>query len=199
MLRKAGAFANKSCGIHIHVGAERFTAKTLRNLVNIMASKEDMIYRALQINPSRENRYCRKTNTTFLKDLNRKKPDTLDGIADLWYQEAPYGRNNHYNSTRYHGLNLHATFTKGTVEFRLFNGTLHAGEIKAYIQFCLAVAHQALAQKKASARKTETDNEKYAFRCWMLRLGLIGDEFKTCRLHFLKHLTGNSAWRNAAA
>ena len=104
MLRKAGAFANKSCGIHIHVGAERFTAKTLRNLVNIMASKEDMIYRALQINPSRENRYCRKTNTTFLKDLNRKKPDTLDGIADLWYQEAPYGRNHHYNSTRYHGL-----------------------------------------------------------------------------------------------
>mgnify|MGYP002224035991 CR=1 FL=1 len=126
-LRKAGAFANKSCGIHIHVGAERFTAKTLRNLVNIMASKEDMIYRALQINPSRESRYCRKTNTTFLKDLNRKKPDTLDGIADLWYQEAPYGRNHHYNSTRYHGLNLHATFTKGTVEFRLFNGTLHAG------------------------------------------------------------------------
>lgn len=198
-LRKAGAFANKSCGIHIHVGAERFTVKTLRNLVNIMASKEDMIYRALQINPSRESRYCRKANTTFLKELNREKPDTLDGIADLWYQEAPYGRTHHYNSTRYHGLNLHATFTKGTVEFRLFNGTLHAGEIKAYIQFCLAVAHQALTQKKASARKTETDNEKYAFRCWMLRLGFIGDEFKTCRLHFLKHLTGNSAWRNAAA
>ena len=198
-LRRAGAMTDESCGIHIHVGAERFTAKTLRNLVNIMASKEDMIYRALQINPSRESRYCRKTNTAFLKDLNRKKPVTLDGIAELWYQEAPYGRNHHYNSTRYHGLNLHATFTKGTVEFRLFNGTLHAGEIKAYIQFCLAVAHQALTQKKASARKTETDNEKYAFRCWMLRLGLIGDEFKTCRLHFLKHLTGNSAWRNAAA
>ena len=89
-LRKAGAFANKSCGIHIHVGAERFTAKTLRNLVNIMASKEDMIYRALQINPSREHRYCRKTNTRFLKELNRKKPDTLSGIADLWYQEDPY-------------------------------------------------------------------------------------------------------------
>ena len=37
----------------------------------------------------------------------------------------------HYNSSRYHGSNIHATFTKGTVEFRLFNGTLHAGEIKA--------------------------------------------------------------------
>ena len=109
-----------------------------------------------------------------------------------------YKRQDHYNDTRYHGLNLHATFTKGTVEFRLFNSTTHAGEIKAYIQFCLAVSHQALTQKKASARRTVTDNEKYAFRCWMLRLGLNGDEFKTCRLHFLKHLEGNSAWRHAA-
>lgn len=198
-LRKAGAFANSSCGIHIHVGAERFTPKTLRNLVNIFYSKEDLIYRALHIDPVREHRYCRKTNTKFLKELNNKRPATMAKFADLWYMEAPYGRSMHYNSSRYHGLNLHATFTKGTVEFRLFNGTLHAGEIKAYIQFCLAMTHQALTQKKASARKTETDNEKYAFRCWMLRLGLIGDEFKTCRHHLLKNLTGNAAWRHAAA
>lgn len=123
----------------------------------------------------------------------------MEELKDLWYAEDPLSdRDRHYNSTRYHGLNLHATFTKGTVEFRLFNSTLHAGEVKAYIQFCLAVTHQALVQKKASSRRTETDNEKYAFRCWMLRLGLIGTEFKTCRLHFLKHLEGNSAWRNRA-
>ena len=198
-LRKAGAFANSSCGIHSHVGAERFTPKTLRNLVNVFYSKEDLIYRALSINPSREHRYCRKTNEKFLRELNKKRPATMAKFADLWYMEAPCGRNMHYNSSRYHGLNIHATFTKGTVEFRLFNGTLHAGEIKAYIQFCLAMTHQALTQKKASARKTETDNEKYAFRCWMLRLGLIGDEFKTCRHHLLKNLTGNAAWRHAAA
>ena len=143
-LRKAGALVNSSCGIHIHVGAEKFTPKTLRNLVNLMASKEDMIYHALQIDPIREGRYCRKTDDTFLKELNRKQPKTMEAFADVWYLQAPFGRENHYNSSRYHGLNLHATFTKGTVEFRLFNGTLHAGEIKAYIQFCLAVAHQAL-------------------------------------------------------
>lgn len=197
-LRKAGALVNSSCGIHIHVEAEQFTPKTLRNLVNLMASKEDMIYHALQIDPIREGRYCQKTDGTFLAKLNKKQPQTMAEFADIWYIQAPFGRNEHYNCSRYHGLNLHATFTKGTVEFRLFNGTLHAGEIKAYIQFCLALAHQALTQKKASARKTETDNEKYAFRCWMLRLGLIGDEFKTCRLHLLKYLTGNAAWRNAA-
>lgn len=167
--------------------------------MNVFYSKEDLIYRALSINPGREHRYCRKTNERFLKELNKKRPATMAKFADLWYMEAPCGRNMHYNSSRYHGLNLHATFTKGTVEFRLFNGTLHAGEIKAYIQFCLAMTHQALTQKKASARKTETDNEKYAFRCWMLRLGLIGDEFKTCRHHLLKNLTGNAAWRHAAA
>lgn len=118
-LRKAGAMVNSSCGIHIHVGAEKFTPKTLRNLVNLMASKEDMIYHALQIDPIREGRYCRKTDDTFLKELNRKQPKTMEAFADVWYLQAPFGREYHYNSSRYHGLNLHATFTKGTVEFRL--------------------------------------------------------------------------------
>ena len=196
-LRHSGAFVNSQCGIHIHVDAGRYTPQTLRNLVNIIASKEDILYKALRIDPARL-RWCKKTNEKLLEAINRRKPQTMEALKDIWYAGSTRGRDEHYNDTRYHGLNLHSTFTKGTVEFRLFNSTTHAGEIKAYIQFCLAVSHQALTQKKASARKTVTDNEKYAFRCWMLRLGLSGDEFKTCRLHFLKHLEGNSAWRNAA-
>ena len=196
-LRHSGAFVNNQCGIHIHVDASRYTPQTLRNLVNIIASKEDILYKALRIDPARL-RWCKKTNERLLETINRKKPETMEALKDIWYAGSNRGRMEHYNETRYHGLNLHSTFTKGTVEFRLFNSTTHAGEIKAYIQFCLAVSHQALTQKKASAKKTVTDNEKYAFRCWMLRLGLSGDEFKTCRLHFLKHLEGNAAWRNAA-
>ena len=196
-LRHKGAFVNSQCGIHIHVDASRYTPQTLRNLVNIIASKEDILYKALRIDPARM-RWCKKTNGELLEAINRKKPQTMEALKDIWYAGSTRGRDEHYNDTRYHGLNLHSVFTKGTVEFRLFNSTTHAGEVKAYIQFCLAVSHQALTQKKASARKTVTDNEKYAFRCWMLRLGLSGDEFKTCRLHFLKHLEGNSAWRNAA-
>ncbi len=196
-LRHKGAFVNSQCGIHIHVDASRYTPQTLRNLVNIIASKEDILYKALRIDPARM-RWCQKTNEKLIEAINRRKPQTMEALKDIWYAGSTRGRDEHYNDTRYHGLNLHSTFTKGTVEFRLFNSTTHAGEIKAYIQFCLAVSHQALTQKKASARKTVTDNEKYAFRCWMLRLGLSGDEFKTCRLHFLKHLEGNSAWRNAA-
>lgn len=196
-LRHKGAFASSQCGIHIHVDASRYTPQTLRNLVNIIASKEDILYKALRIDTARL-RWCQKTNEKLIETINRKKPQTMEALKDIWYADSGRDRNEHYNETRYHGLNLHSTFTKGTVEFRLFNSTTHAGEIKAYIQFCLAVSHQALTQKKASARRTVTDNEKYAFRCWMLRLGLSGDEFKTCRHHFLKHLEGNSAWRHAA-
>lgn len=84
------------------------------------------------------------------------------------------------------------------MEFRLFNSTTHAGKIKAYIQFCLAISAQALNQRCASRQKTQTTNEKYTFRTWLLRLGLIGDEFKTARIHLLEHLDGCIAWRDPA-
>lgn len=194
-LRKAGAVVNESTGIHIHIGAENFTPATLCNLLKNIRSKEDILYKALKVGDSR-SRYCKKTNQKLIEMIERNRPATRQKLADLWYAEAPYGRDTHYNSSRYHGLNLHAYFTKGTVEFRLFNSTLHAGELKAYIQFCLAVTAKALNTKKASSRPSTSDNEKYTFRCWLLRLGLNGDEFKTCRLHLLKHLEGNSAWRH---
>jgi phosphoribosylaminoimidazole carboxylase (NCAIR synthetase) len=82
------------------------------------------------------------------------------------------------------------------VEFRLFNGTTHAGKIKSYIQLCLAISNQALSQKSASRQKTASSNEKYTFRTWLLRLGLIGNEFKTARLHLLEHLDGSIAWKD---
>lgn len=199
-LRKAGAVSDSKyeCGIHIHVDAKPHTPNSLKNLVNLMASKEDLLYKSLNVDEARL-RFCKKVNEELVKKINAKKPKTIEALADLWYEG--YGREDrtrHYHNSRYHGLNLHSTFTKGTIEFRLFNGTLHAGKVKAYIQFCLALSHQALTQKSASARRTETDNEKYTFRCWMLRLGLIGKEFETCRHHFLENLSGNSAWRNAA-
>ena len=194
-LRKAGAIVNESTGIHIHIGAENFTPATLCNLLKNIRSKEDILYKALKVGDSR-SRYCKKTNQKLIEMIERNRPATRQKLADLWYAEAPYGRDAHYNSSRYHGLNLHAYFTKGTVEFRLFNSTLHAGELKAYIQFCMAVTAKALNTKKASSRPSTSDNEKYTFRCWLLRLGLNGDEFKTCRLHLLKHLEGNSAWRH---
>lgn len=195
-LRTAGARVNDSCGIHVHVDASAHNVKTLRNIVNIMAAKEDLLYKALKVEVEREY-YCKKADTRFLDAMNNRRPKTMDALERLWYNGRS-GRNEHYDNSRYHALNLHSVFSKGTIEFRMFNSTLHAGEVKAYIQLCLAISHQALVQKGASRTKTQSPNEKYTFRTWLLRLGLIGDEFKTARMHLLKNLDGNIAWRDPA-
>lgn len=203
-IRQAGAKVDTSCGIHIHIGLGAHTPKTLRNLVNIVNAKEDLLTQALGISGDRRHRWCRPVEPTFLETLNRKKPKTMDEFAAIWYgtRDWRWCAREHYNGSRYHLLNLHAAFSTErpahTIEFRAFNATLHAGEIKAYIQLCMAVSHQALTASAASATRPQTDNPKYTFRCWLLRLGFIGDEFKTAREHLIKKLPGNSAWRQAS-
>ena len=209
VLRKAGAKSDptRGCGVHIHIGAKGHTPQTLRNLANIMASHEDLLIDALAIDRGRISRYCRTVDRRFLETVNRKKPQTMAQLADVWYgsQGEDWGRNQHYNGSRYHMLNLHATFTKGTVEFRLFqfeapsdgrqNG-LHAGQLKSYIQLCLALSEMAKEVRTASPKPQQTENPRYAMRTWLLRLGFIGDEFATARDLFTKRLDGDTAFRH---
>lgn len=196
-LKEAGAITNESCGIHVHIDASPFEARTLRNITNIMAAKEDLIYKALGVSVARQHRWCRPVEQRFLEELNSRRPRSMQEVERIWYN-GNSRRHTHYDDSRYHCLNLHSVFQKGTVEFRLFNGTLHAGKIKAYIQFCLAIGAQALNQTCASRRKTQTTNEKYTFRTWLLRLGMNGDEFATARQHLLSNLPGCIAWRDPA-
>lgn len=211
-LRKAGAKsdASRGCGVHIHIGAKGHTPQTLRNLANIMASHEMLLASALDLDRGRMHRYCRTVDQRFLEQLNRKKPSTMAQLADVWYgsQNANYGRSQHYNDSRYHMLNLHATFTKGTVEFRLFqfdepadgkrNG-LHAGQLKSYIQLCLALSQMAKTVRTASPKPQQTENPKYAMRTWLLRLGFIGEEFATARDFLTRNLSGDTAFRHGRA
>ena len=208
-LRKAGAKSDytRGCGVHIHIGAKGHTPQTLRNLANIMASHESLLKDALALDEYRVGRYCRPVDERFLKTVNKKKPKTMAKLADIWYtsQGEGYGRGQHYNGSRYHMLNLHATFTKGTVEFRLFqfdapsdgklNG-LHAGQLKSYIQLCLALSQMAKEVRSASAKPQQNENPKYAMRTWLLRLGFIGDEFATARDILTRRLSGDAAFRS---
>ena len=133
-LRRAGAKSDstRGCGVHIHIGAKGHTPQTLRNLANIMASHESLLAEALDLDHYRMRRYCRTVDPRFLEQLNRRKPTTMADLADIWYssQGANYGRSQHYNGSRYHMLNLHATFTKGTVEFRLFQFDAPVGDLQ---------------------------------------------------------------------
>ena len=195
-VRHAGAKVNPSCGIHVHVDGANYTAASLKNLLTIMYSKEDILFRSLAINPNRVT-YCKKTREDILTKIRAEKNLTMDRLAEIWYDRKDWKpcASTHYDNTRYHAANLHAMFSKGTVEFRCFNSTLHAGEVKAYVNLALAISAQAIRQKNCQMHKTTSENEKFTFRTWLLRLGLIGEEFKTTREHLMKNLEGNAAWR----
>lgn len=207
-LRRAGAKSNPDhiCGVHIHIGKGDHTAKTLRNLANLMASHESLLIAAMRIDQGRIGRYCRTVDRNFLGRLNKEKPQTMDALENIWYEgnHADHGRDHHYNDSRYHCLNLHATFTKGTIEFRLFQfasptqdrkGGIHAGEMKSYIQLCLALSEMAKSLKSASPKEPQRENPKFAMRTWLMRMGFIGEEFATARDILTRNLAGDAAFR----
>ena len=85
--------------------------------------------------------------------------------------------------------------TDEKINFTWFPYTVDGDEIAAYTQFISRLCDMARDAKRVSSKPTETDNDKYAFRCFLLRLGFIGKEYKTARKILLRNLTGNSAFR----
>ena len=196
-LRHAGAVVNGSCGMHVHVDASKHTPQSLKNALSIMYSKEDILFKALNVNESRVERWCQKVREPMLRQartLSSEETKDLTQLESIWY-EGDIGNDEHYNWTRYYALNLHSVFYRGTVEWRCFNSTLHAGRAAAYVNLCLAISAQAIAQRSTVMRKTRSDNELFTFRVWLVRLGLNGDEFKHTRDHLLANLEGDRAWR----
>ena len=88
--------------------------------------------------------------------------------------------------------------TEETVEFPWFNGITTTEEHDAYLHLILAIAKMAKEQKRVSVQDKEVENEKYAFRCFLLRLGFIGDDFKWQRKFLLRNLSGSSAFKSAS-
>ena len=162
-----------------------------------MYSKEDILFKALKVQTSRESNYCQKVRPIVLEKIRRMPNSTIsmEKLKQIWYGGRD-GSHDHYDSTRYYALNLHAVFLKGTLEWRCFESTLHAGKVRANITLALAISAQAINQKCTQMRKTEiTENPAFTFRTFLLRLGLIGPEYKNVREHLLANLEGDRAWR----
>ncbi len=83
-----------------------------------------------------------------------------------------------------------------TVSFPWFSDTSDSDEVKAYTHLVTALCEMAKSLHRVSAVEKPVENEKYAFRCFLLRLGFIGSEYKTERKILLSKLTGSSAFRN---
>ena len=148
-----------------------------------MYSKEDILFAALKVNPARIDSYCQAVDEPILEEI-RKLPSgaSMDQLKDRWYQGRD-GSDYHYHSSRYRACNMHSVFYHGTIEWRLFNSTLHAGEAKANIILAMAISAQGINQKYTQFRKTPIgDNPAFTFRTFLLRLGLIGPEYKNVRI-----------------
>ena len=164
-LRRHGGFVNESCGQHVHVDAANHTPQSLKNALTIM--------------------YAKIPNRSI----------TMDRVRNVWYGGRD-GSHTHYDHTRYYALNLHAVFSKGTLEWRCFESTLHAGKVRANITLALAISAQAINQRSTQMKKTPiSENPAFTFRTFLLRLGLIGEEYKNVRKHLLANLEGDLAWR----
>ena len=97
------------------------------------------------------------------------------------------------------GINdLGIEVTEDVISFPWFSEMPEPDAVKAYTHFIAALCKMSRDLKRASATEKDVDNEKYAFRCFLLRLGFIGNEYKAERKILLKNLSGNSSWKNGA-
>lgn len=101
---------------------------------------------------------------------------------------------------RYAAVNFTSYFVRGSVEFRLFEfptTKLHAGLVRAWVTFVLALGARAQNSRCTSSRKRAFDTEtaRFDFRVFLLHLGLIGEKYRPVRAHLLGLLPGDSAFR----
>ena len=87
------------------------------------------------------------------------------------------------------------TLTEETIKFAWFHGKIAEDTVRACTDFISKLCEMAQKQKRAVAKEKAVENEKYAFRCFLLRLGMIGDDYKTSRKILLQNLTGSSAFK----
>ena len=185
-LKQRGAVTNTSCGIHIHVDVH-FNAVQLRNLANIVASKEDLLKRAIQMHAER-NPYCHRSNMAFVESINYRKNIDMDFLRDEWYDGRRWRMNQHYDSSRYVTLNLHSLWQGKGVEFRCFNSTMDTRLINAYILLSLAICNQAARQNRASYNASKS-HDRVAMNNWLNQLGFVGSDFRSVRHIMLRHLS----------
>ncbi|QDR81363.1 hypothetical protein [Sporomusa termitida] len=146
--------------------------RSLQNLVNILSAKERLIAKAMGTGqPFMIPEIVKKINAVRLK--------TIEDFLEVAGSEVSPG----------------LAITQDTITLRWFAATLNPEAIAAYIQFAFAVNAMAMMQRHATPNEKETDNEKYTFRVWLLRLGFIGQEYSASRKLFLGRLDGNGSFR----
>lgn len=200
-VRRAGARIDEKTSVHIHVSHPDLNARAAANLARIFHKHEDLIFAAFGVTQERMERYAKKMRDEFARKIAARKPGNMDELNKWWYGRFNATPTRQHDS-RYAALNLNALIFRNAVEIRLFqfrNGRIHAGELRAWIIFCMALTAKAINTKAASAKKRnyEADCGKFDFRVFISHgLGLHGPDHHNVRMHLLARLHGDSAWKN---
>lgn len=203
-LRRGGAKVDNSCGQHIHIGTrdanhrEQINLRAITNICKIWAGKEDIILQAFNVSTSRISDWCRRMEERFIAQIRRNRFTNLNELNRAWFGYLN-GEVHHYDGNRYHALNLNNIWRDGkTIELRIFNGTLNPTKIHARAQFALHLAATGCISNSCRISTPNLNGEQspcYKMRCFLLDIGMIGEEYRQDRHEILRHLEGDTAWR----
>lgn len=194
------------CGIHVHVGVKALSAAALGRLAKLVAKQDQVLRVAVGVDSAR-GRWCKPLSQEHVEKLG--KAQDRGELAQAWYgvsseEEAREESREHYNQSRYHGLNLHSVFYTGrnTAEFRYFNGTLDAFEVAAYVRLCVGLVNFAN-QAKSVSTKDRGSHVRGIKTDWLFflncTLGMKGNEYKNARLCLAKGLPRTGGLSGVAA
>lgn len=168
----------ESVKLEIRFSMDGHSGVSLRNLINIISSKQSIIKKSLGIEENIvEQEFIEGINNVRLVEIEDFKVEALEIGAD-----------------KCKGLNF--DFEDETIGFKFLKKTSEPNELSAYFQLTQALNVNSKALRHSSPKVTTTDNEKYTFRTWLLRLGFIGNRYKEARNQLLRNLSGNSAFRS---
>ncbi|SKC57876.1 hypothetical protein [Maledivibacter halophilus] len=160
----------ESLSYELEIPMDGHSGRSLRNIVNMIYSRQPLIKKALNI----EENIVEEDLVIKINEADIKSIDSLErAMKDIDDLDHP-------------GIKFN--FQDKTIIFK------HTGTEAATWLFAL-INKNAKAQKRALAKVKATDNEKYTFRTWLTRLGMVGDEYKEIRKELLQNLSGNSAFR----
>ena len=161
----------ETIGYELEIPMDGHSGRTLRNIVNMIYSRQPLIKKSLGLEENIvEEDFVIKINEADIKSIDSFER-ALNEIEDGGHPGIKFN------------------FQDKTIIFK------HTGTEAATWLFAL-INKNAKAQSRALAKVKPTDNEKYTFRTWITRLGMVGDEYKEIRKELLQNLSGNSAFRN---
>lgn len=141
VLADNGAYTDESCGLHVHVSNDHmYEVATVKKLLQHDFTRYDMIYLATR----GFKKWSKPQEENFVRTVS--KMNSRSAIKNLWYETYGDGsyENEHYNYSRYHGLNLHSMYQGKGVEFRYFGATFDLKKVKAYIELSIGMLMDAI-------------------------------------------------------